>query len=211
MRFFCVALLGMGCTSGAVASDGAVAIDGAVVDAPVPDAYVLPCPSGGYPDGGEMACAPPTGTASVAATVPSGSLTFNYLFAGATLSSPVAPDIEHPLSIELYFTTAPSVGHSLFACTYTPTPDCCNFGAVAVAHKSLSPGSELGAHNVTIEIIDDQGSRYLGNGVLTLTQVDQPDSPNARVAGSISLDDGTATMSGTFDSEFCEELLLYPI
>jgi hypothetical protein len=178
-------------------------------DAPSIDASTID--SGPQVDA-QTTCSSATGTADVSTTGPgSGAATYARLYAGAVwLIGPVAPPTGHAgaasTMVTLLFTDQDPVdGQRLFCCEYSD-PTCCMIDTLVGTTAELMDGMEVGTHDVTFRRTTGPGFEV--PATVTITDFTDPFTAEpGRVAGSIAADDGTRTITGTFDNTFCPAFL----
>lgn len=197
----CVAaLIAGGCGADEVTVDASRLIDANATDARRVDARIDAGPT----------CVSPAGTADVTAEAAAASEHYANLYAAAlSLSGPVAPVAGGaPMILSVLFTNADELAPIPTACCINNSPDCCPAGATGLTAttEAIVAGAEVGDHPVTFRKLDN--AAYTVDGTLTITTFVDPftDTPG-RVAGSVSGTMGNRTVSGTFDHEFCPQLL----
>jgi hypothetical protein len=183
-----------------------------------PDAPVIPNFDGpqqfdGPPgvDAAPRLCTSAMGTADVTAAGPGGNVTYERLYAGALWEvGPVAPGPGAPMMITVLFTNVdPFDADRWNACQAGDTVNCNTNGLIA-GTMSIAAGAEVGDHPVTFTKTDNPA--YTVDGTLTITTFVHPfTSSPGQIAGSVDGTMGGRTVSGTFDNEFCVNLLTQTI
>ena len=134
----------------------------------------------------------PTCTASPA-SLTAGATTYARVVAGGVE--------EDPFLLWLVFAHDDDVS----ACCYDPSQSCCDMDVVSITTENLPLGGELGSHTATV-------SNSTTTGTVTITDWIEPTNtpPPGHVTGSLSFT-GPSSMTGTFDVDFCRELLVVPL
>jgi hypothetical protein len=158
-----------------------------------------------FPDGGQTdpfcTGGPANVTLSSAATIE-----FMRLAAGGIWQTGPFNAAQPPMTIDLLFTNVTMLDAAQASCCINSDATCCAFaGVVAHSAGAVPFGSELGSHAFNFS---DTKNNFSITGNVKIDVFTQPFlSRPGRIAGSISAISGGRTISGTFDSSFCDVLL----